>query len=61
MSKLELLEKELFGDSGSSIQDIKFFPSGSMMNTTPENAAGAILDSFEGIKNNRFRNISRGK
>jgi len=61
MSNLELLEKELFGDSGSSIQDIKFFPGGSMMNTTPEDAAGTILNSIDGIRKKRFRHISRGK
>jgi len=61
MSKLELLEKELFGDSNGSIRDIKFFPSGSIMKTTPEDAAGTILDSLEGIRKGRFRHIDRGE
>lgn len=49
MSELSILKRELFGDSSSSISDIKFYP-GESTECSPDDIAGAIRSAISDVE-----------
>lgn len=56
MSELSLLKTELFGQTGSAITDIKFYP-GESTEFSPDDIAGAIRAAISDVKNGNGEDI----
>ena len=56
MSELSILKRELFGDSSSSISDIKFYP-GESTECSPDDIAGAIRAAIIDVQQGNGENI----
>lgn len=56
MSELNLLKEELFGNPGSAISDIKFYP-GTDPRQSIDEIAGHALNAWNAIKDGKGRDI----